>query len=41
MGSSLWLIVYGHTPTHVVVNDPWGEPDLIHVTTLNANGMGL
>jgi hypothetical protein len=35
------LIVYGHTPTHVVVNDPWGEPDLIHVTTLNAKGMGM
>ena len=40
-GSSHWLIVYGHTPTQVVANDPWGEPDLIHVTTLNANGMGL
>jgi GH24 family phage-related lysozyme (muramidase) len=40
-GSGHWLIVYGHTPTHVVVNDPWGEPDLIHGTTLNANGMGL
>ena len=31
----------GHTSSHVVVNDPWGEPDLIHGTTLNANGMGL
>jgi GH24 family phage-related lysozyme (muramidase) len=40
-GSGHWLIIYGHTPTHVVVNDPWGEPDLIHGTTLNANGMGL
>ena len=40
-GSGHWLIVYGHTPTHVVVNDPWGEPDLIHGTTLNAQGMGL
>jgi GH24 family phage-related lysozyme (muramidase) len=40
-GSGHWLIVYGHTPTQVVVNDPWGEPDLIHGTTLNANGMGL
>ena len=40
-GSGHWLLVYGHTPTHVVVNDPWGEPDLIHGTTLNANGMGL
>jgi hypothetical protein len=40
-GSGHRLIVYGHTPTHVVVNDPWGEPDLINGTTLNANGMGL
>jgi GH24 family phage-related lysozyme (muramidase) len=40
-GSGHWLIVYGHTLTQVVVNDPWGEPDLIHGTTLNANGMGL
>jgi hypothetical protein len=40
-GSGHWLIVYGHTPTHVVVNDPWGEPDLINGTTLNANGMEL
>ena len=39
-GSSHWLIAYGHTPTYVVVNDLWGEPDLIHVTTLNANGIG-
>jgi hypothetical protein len=35
------LIVYGHTPTHLLVNDPWGEPDLLSGTTLNANGMGL
>ncbi len=40
-GSGHWLIVYGHTPTHVVVNDPWGEPDLIRGTTLNTKGMGL
>ena len=40
-GSGHWLIVYGHMPTQVVVNDPWGEPDLIHGTTLNAKGMGL
>lgn len=40
-GSGHWLIVYGHSPTHVVVNDPWGEPDLISGATLNANGMGL
>lgn len=36
-----WLVVYGHTPTQVVTNDPWCKPDLIHGTTLNAKGMGL
>ena len=40
-GSGHWLIVYGHTPSKVVVNNPVGEPDLIHGTTLNATGMGL
>ncbi len=40
-GSGHWLIVVGHTPTHLVVNDPWGEPDLLSGATLNANGMGL
>ncbi len=40
-GSGHWLIVYGHTPTHLLVNDPWGEPDLLSGSTLNANGMGV
>jgi GH24 family phage-related lysozyme (muramidase) len=40
-GGGHYLIVYGHTPSHVVVNDPWGEPDLISGATLNARGMGL
>jgi hypothetical protein len=40
-GSGHWLLVYGHTPTHLLVNDPWGEPDLLSGATLNANGMGL
>jgi hypothetical protein len=40
-GSGHWLIVVGHTPTHLVVHDPWGEPDLVSGATLNANGMGL
>jgi hypothetical protein len=40
-GSGHWLIVVGHTPTQVVANDPWGEPDLLSGATLNANGMGL
>jgi hypothetical protein len=40
-GSGHWLIVYGHTRTHVVVHDPWGEPDLLAGTTLSPNGEGL
>ena len=40
-GSGHWLVVVGHTPTHLVVNDPWGEPDLLSGATLNACGMGL
>ena len=40
-GTGHWLIVYGQTPTHLVVNDPWGEPDLLSGATINANGMGL
>jgi len=24
-GSGHWLVVIGHTPTHLVVNDPWGS----------------
>jgi hypothetical protein len=35
------LIVIGYTPSHVVGNDPWGEPDLLSGTTITANGMGL
>ena len=40
-GSGQWLIVIGHTPTHLLVNDPGGEPDLLSGATLNANIMGL
>ena len=40
-GTGHWLLVYGHTPTHLVVNNPWGEPDLLSGAILNANGMGL
>ncbi len=40
-GSGHWLVVIGHTPTHLIVHDPWGEPDLVHGTTVSANGMGI
>jgi len=39
--SGHWLLVCGLTPTHLVVNDPWGEPDLVSGATLNPNGKGL
>jgi hypothetical protein len=40
-GTGHWLIVIGYTSSHLVVNDPWGEPDLVSGATLNPNGMGL
>ena len=40
-GTGHWLIVVDHIPTHLVVNEPWGEPDLLSGATPNANGMGL
>lgn len=40
-GGGHWLIVYGHTPSHVIVNDPWGEPNLVTGATLSASGMGI
>ena len=40
-GSGHWLIVVGHSPTHLVLNDPWGEPDLLSGASLNPNGKGL
>ena len=38
-GSGHWLLIYGHTPTHLLVNDPCWEPDLLSGATLNPNGM--
>jgi hypothetical protein len=40
-GTGSWLIVIGYTPSYLVVNDPWGEPDLLSGATLNPNGKGL
>lgn len=33
-GGGHWLIVVGHTPTHLIVHDPFGEADLVNGTTL-------
>jgi hypothetical protein len=40
-GGGHWMIVYGHTRNSVIVNDPWGDPDLITGETLSPNGKGL
>jgi len=34
-GGGHWLIVVGHTPTHVIVHDPLGEADLVTGATLS------
>jgi hypothetical protein len=33
-GGGHWLIVVGHTPTHLIVHDPFGEADLVSGATL-------
>ena len=40
-GTGRWLFVIGYTPSYLVVNDPWGEPNLLSGATLNPNGKGL
>jgi GH24 family phage-related lysozyme (muramidase) len=40
-GGGHWLIVIGYEQKHVVVHDPWGEPDLLSGATLNGNGRQL
>jgi hypothetical protein len=33
-GGGHWLIVVGHTPTHLIVHDPFGEADLASGATI-------
>jgi predicted chitinase len=40
-GGGHWLCVIGYTPTAVIVNDPYGDLDLIGGTYLSADGRGL
>ena len=40
-GGGHWAIVYGHTRNSVIVNDPWGDPDLITGETISPNGKEL
>jgi len=41
IGGGLWLIVVGHTPTHVIVHDPFGDLDLVNGGYLSSNGNAL
>jgi hypothetical protein len=40
-GGGHWLIVVGHTPTHVIVHDPFGDLDLVYGGYLSTKGAGL
>lgn len=35
-GGGHWLIVVGHTPTHLIVHDPFGEADLVTGATVSS-----
>jgi hypothetical protein len=37
-GGGHWLTVIGINPTYVIVNDPFGEMDVVNGTYLNSNG---
>jgi hypothetical protein len=40
-GGGHWLTVIGITKGHVIVNDPFGEMDVVRGTYLNSKGSGL
>lgn len=40
-GGGHWLLTIGATSSHVLVNDPYGEMDLVRGGYLNAKGAGL
>jgi hypothetical protein len=40
-GDGHWLCVIGYTPNAMIVNDPYGDLDLIGGTYLSSNGLGL
>jgi GH24 family phage-related lysozyme (muramidase) len=40
-GGGHWLTVIGITTSHVIVNDPFGELDVVRGTYLNSKGAGL
>jgi hypothetical protein len=40
-GSGHWILTIGATQSHILVNDPYGEMDLVRGGYLNAKGAGL
>lgn len=40
-GGGHWMLVIGYTPTHVIVNDPFGEMDLVNGGYPNTKGAGV
>jgi hypothetical protein len=40
-GGGHWLTVIGCTDKAVIVNDPWGEMDLVNGTYVNSKGAGI
>lgn len=40
-GGGHWLVVIGYTPTHIVVNDPYGEMDVVKGGYINSKGAGI
>jgi GH24 family phage-related lysozyme (muramidase) len=40
-GGGHWLCVIGLTPSHVIVNDPYGEMDVINGTYISSKGAGI
>jgi hypothetical protein len=37
-GGGHWLIAIGYDTSGIIVNDPWGEADLLNGSTVNSNG---
>jgi GH24 family phage-related lysozyme (muramidase) len=40
-GGGHYCCIIGHTPTHVIAHDPFGEADLVNGTTLNKSGRSV
>lgn len=40
-GGGHWLCIRGYTPEHMIVNDPWGEMDVLNGRYIHNNGENL